>query len=168
MSERIFVGIDGGASKTAGILCDADGVVLARSQLPGCIIGPNCSCETGAVLSQVLDELCSLSGIAKDRIARCGMGLNGVDFSEHLEAQLEDVARHTGLSRDVIVLVNDGIAALWGSTAAASAAVFQHGSGITSAYRRRHGEEVLFDYLNAGHHFDLRSQLIHLVARMID
>ena len=84
------------------------------------------------------------------------------------DVQLEGVAKAIGLPQDKVTLVNDGIVALWGACAAESAAIVQHGSGFTAAWRRAYGEETLFDHLNAGGVFDMRHELACAVARMID
>ncbi|MHC4983381.1 MAG: hypothetical protein ACYTF6_09465, partial [Planctomycetota bacterium] len=98
----------------------------------------------------------------------CGIGLNGVDFDDELAVQRAAVAEAVGIGQEKLVLVNDGIAALWGATAAPAAAIIQHGSGITSAYRPDYGRETPFDNLNVGRIFDIRHESLPLVARMID
>jgi len=72
------------------------------------------------------------------------------------------------LPQERVVLVNDGIVALWGASPKPAATLLQHGSGFTGAYRARHGGEVLFDHLSIAGTFDMRAALVSLVARMIN
>ena len=168
MATDLYLGIDSGGSKTAGVLLDAGGRVLARGRAGGSAIVGEPSEKALAVLAGLLDALCGEAGATPADIAHFGIGQNGIDFEDEIPAQRQATAKALAIPAERITLVNDGIVALWGATPAPAATVFQHGSGKTSAYRADHGGETLFDNLDAGQTFDLRHALVPLVARMID
>jgi len=163
----LLLGIDGGASKTTGVLIDPEGRVLARARLGGsAVVGkPNPRCC--AVLASLMDALCTDSGITHGQVWHCGLGLNGVDFEDEFAEQHADISQALGLPPERITLVNDGIVALWAATAAPAATMLQHGSGFTAAYRSRIGAEQCFDHLGVTRVFDMREGLMVLLARMI-
>lgn len=163
-----FLGIDGGASKTAGAMLSGTGRLLATFRTGGSAIVGKPSIEACAVLAEVVVGLCRAAGCSRDRVSYCAIGLNGVDFADTQPMQHAEIARAIGLPPDRMTLVNDGIVALWAATPTPAATLLQHGSGFTGAYRRQHGEEVLFDHLHVGDTYDLRRGLVAAVARMID
>lgn len=163
-----YIGIDGGGTKTAGALADASGAVLAASQGGrSAIVGAPCP-ESCAVLQSVATQLCDAAGVRAAAVARFGLGLNGIDFAEEFPVQHAALARALAIPPDRLILVNDGIAALWGATPAPAAVILQHGTGFTAAYRSACGNERLFDHLDVGRCYDLRAEALALVARMID
>ncbi|MBA4388979.1 MAG: hypothetical protein C0404_13440 [Verrucomicrobia bacterium] len=166
--SSLFIGIDGGASKTAGVIIDKDGKVLARARAGGSAIQERPSAGALSVLNQVAQDLLKKAAAAPDDVCRIGIGLNGVDLDSEIEMQKREIAVALRFREESLDLVNDGIVALWGATAAKKACILQHGSGFTAAWRKSYGGETLFDHLNRGQLFDLRSRAITLVVRMID
>lgn len=164
---QVLVGIDGGWSKTAGVVVEPDGRVLARARMAGSAVIGKPKAESCQVLRGMVDRLCAEAAVGRDSVVRCGLGLNGVDFSDEFAMQHAVIGEAMGLPGERLSLVNDGIAALWGATPASAAVMVQLGSGNTTAYRSRHGGETLFDHLNVTQLFDMRSGLIVMVARMI-
>ncbi len=163
-----YLGIDGGSSKTAGILLDGDGQVLASHTLEGsAFIGPP-DAAARRVLRSLVGKLCRQAKLKVKDIRACGAGLNGVDFADEFAMQRREVAKVLGLPPKRLALVNDGIVALWGASASAAAVILQHGSAFTSAYRAAYGKETLFDHCDVGRGFDLRHEAVVRVARMID
>jgi N-acetylglucosamine kinase-like BadF-type ATPase len=163
----LLLGIDGGASKTRGVMVDPEGGVVARAQAAGSAIVGKPNPRSCSVLASLVDSLCADSGITRDGVWHCGLGLNGVDFEDDFAVQHADISAALGLPRERITLVNDGIVALWAATSAAAATMLQHGSGFTAAYRSRIGEERTFDHLGVTRVFDIREGLMVLLARMI-
>jgi N-acetylglucosamine kinase-like BadF-type ATPase len=166
--HKLYIGIDGGGTKTLGVLADETGTILAECKAgPSSIVGVP-SAESCAVLQSVQARLCELGGIRPDAVAWLGLGLNGVDFPEETLMQHGVLSRVLAMPPERFLLVNDGIAALWGATPAAAAAIIQHGTGFTAAYRSDYGAELPFDNLDAGRFYDLRLEALARVARMLD
>ena len=168
MSPRLYAGIDGGGSKTAGVIVDGTGQVLAACRAGGSAIVAHPSPEACAVLSDLLVELCRQAGVRPDGIRRVGLGLSGIDFEDELADQHAALGAALGIRPDRLELVNDGIVALWGATPAPAAAIVHHGTGFTGAYRAGWGGERLFDHLSVGRMLDVRQALLVKVARMLD
>lgn len=162
-----LVGLDCGGAKTAGVVCDGAGKIVARARGPGSAIVGLPGESFFAVVAPVLKDLFEAAGLAQGDVKRFAIGLSGVDFVDEAAAQAEHIAGRLGLG-DRLVLVNDGLIALWGASASARVVLVQHGSGITTAYRRAVGDEEIFDSLDVAHVFDLRRAAVARTARMID
>ena len=168
VARRLYMGIDGGGTKTMGALADETGTMLAECKAgPSAIVGVP-SAESCAVLQSVRDTLCERAGVRPADLAWLGLGLNGVDFPEETIMQHGVLARTMDIAPERFLLVNDGIVALWGATPAPAAVIVQHGTGFTAAYRSAYGAERPFDNLDAGRFYYLRLEAFALVARMID
>jgi N-acetylglucosamine kinase-like BadF-type ATPase len=166
--DKYYMGIDGGGTKTIGTLADDTGAILAQCQAgPSAIVGVPAPASC-AVLQAVTAQLCAAVGVSPAAIARLGLGLNGVDLPDETVMQHAVLSRALALPPERFILVNDGIVALWGATPAPAAAILQHGTGFTAAYRSAYGNERTFDHLDVGRFFDLRAEALALVARMID
>ncbi len=168
MKDALYLGIDGGASKTAAVLMDGTGAVRGTGGGPGSAVSGTPSDEACVVLAAAAGGALDEAGVSRGDVARCSIGLNGVDFEDERERQLDVLTARLGLSKERTSLVNDGIVALWGASPAERAAVLQVGSGFTSAFRCAFGGETLFDHLNVGRTLDIRRELTVAVARMID
>ncbi|PZQ64225.1 MAG: hypothetical protein DI570_06090 [Phenylobacterium zucineum] len=166
-SLGFLVGIDGGGAKTAAALCDPEGRVLARVRGAGSAIVGTPGEAFFAVVEPLLQTLCERADMPIDRVDRVVLGLSGVDYPDETRAQHELIAARLGLGAR-LRLVNDGLVALWGLSATERLALVQHGTGITTAYRRAFGEEAIFDSLDVAEVFDVRRAAVSLTARMID
>jgi N-acetylglucosamine kinase-like BadF-type ATPase len=164
----LLLGLDGGSAKTAGVIVTSEGRVRAQRRGPASAIVGAPSAGASSVLSSIVDALCSQADASRDDISSCGIGLSGIDFDDELPVQHPGIAAALGLPEERIILVNDAIVALWGATEAPAATLYQHGSGFTGAYRAQHGGEILFDHLGVASCFDVRQEVVTLVARMIN
>jgi N-acetylglucosamine kinase-like BadF-type ATPase len=165
---RLLLGLDGGASKTAGVIITDRGEIAARERAGGSAVIGAPGPESCAVLSSLVASLLSSAGVSRSDIAAWGVGLNGVDFEDELPLQRARIASALDASERTLTLVNDAIAALWGASPRPAATILHYGSGFTAAYRAGHGREHLFDHLHVARTFDMRSELIALVARMLN
>jgi N-acetylglucosamine kinase-like BadF-type ATPase len=168
MSAMFFVGIDGGASKTAGVLCDSEGQVLARCRKGGCVVSAPTSADSLTVLNNVVDELLTQCPGGPSADWYCGLGVSGIDFADQIPGQVQAIRQAMPQAQGRLTIVNDGIAALWGASPAARAGIIQHGTGLTSALRRELGGEQLYDCLDTSGLCDLRQEAVRVVSRMID
>ena len=163
-----FVGIDGGASKTAGVLCDSEGRVLARCRKGGCVVNAQPSADSLALLNSVVHELLAHAPAPQGADWHCGLGVSGIDFADLIPSQVQAIRQALRLPSERLTVVNDGIVALWGASSADRAGIIQHGSGLTSAFRRELGREQLYDCLDTSGLCDLRQEAVQVVCRMID
>lgn len=163
-----FLGLDGGGTKTLAVVLDSEGHTLSSVKGPKCPVIGEPTTEQSEVLTALVRDVLSRSGLGISSVRHCGIGLNGIDFEDEYPLQLETLAEALSLPTERITAVNDGIGALWGASGAQALVLIQHGTGYTSAYRQNYGEEKLFDHLNVGRMFDIRRGLMALIARMID
>ena len=97
MSPRVFVGIDGGNSKTAAVAVDAAGVVLARVRAGASAIVGTPSDEGLAPLVAVARELLEAASVGEPAVASWGIGISGIDFDDEQESQEAAVRRGLGI-----------------------------------------------------------------------
>ena len=162
-----YLGIDGGGAKTEGALLDERGGVRAEVRVGGSAIVGEPHPEACAVLRHVKSELLSRAKLPAETNLLCGLGLSGIDFDDEIQVQQACLAETLGVPPEQLKLVNDGIVALWGATAQGEAALLQHGTSFTSAYRSAYGEEELFDHLGVCRCFDIRTEALRCLARML-
>lgn len=162
-----LIGLDGGGAKTAAALCDGEGRVLARARGPGSAIVGLPGADFFAIVEPIVADLIRAAGVGLDRVDHMAMGLSGVDYPDETLVQHRLIAARLGLG-ERLVLVNDGLVALWGAAAAERLTLVQHGSGVTTAYRPRHGSEAIYDSLDVAAVYDLRRAAVAQTARMID
>lgn len=163
----LIVGFDGGGAKSAAVLCDGEGRILARARSGGSAIVGAPSPSFFDVVEPLLDDLARQAGAPIARVDRVVMGLSGVDYADETRKQWRAIASRLALG-ERLTLVNDGLVALWGASPAPRLTILQHGTGVTSAYRPEIGREAIYDSLDVAGVFDLRRAAISATARMID
>jgi N-acetylglucosamine kinase-like BadF-type ATPase len=124
--------------------------------------------EQAAVFADLAASACRQAGASLGDVGRIAIGANGVDFVEEWTVQHRELCRLAGFPPDRTALVNDGIPALWGASPDRRSAVIQLGSALTSACRPELGSETVFDALDLAGLYDLRRQVVPVVARMLD
>lgn len=167
MGGRLLIGLDSGGAKTAGVLCDESGRILARVRDIGAAIVGLPDLRFYKVVGRVLARLCEQARVSLADVERVAMGLSGVDYPDEQAEQHRLIAARFGLEGR-LELVNDGLVALWGVSRAEAVALFQHGSGVTTAYRAAPGGETIYDSLDVAEVYDLRRAAFAQTARMID
>src|SRR5437868_14117680 len=108
----LIIGLDGGWSKTAGVLCDRDGRVLAQVQARGCAVSGIPSREARRLIRNLVDKLGRDAGISRRDVIHIGVGLSGVDHADEAPGQHAALYKALSLAPTQLTLVNDGIAAL--------------------------------------------------------
>lgn len=163
----IFIGLDSGGAKTAGVLCDGDGRVLARARDVGAAIIGLPDQRFFDVIEPMIGHLCAQARISPIDVSHIAIGLSGVDYPDEQREQHRLIGQRLSCT-ERLTLVNDGLVALWGVSPAERCALVQHGSGITTARRERYGQEIIYDSIDVAEVYDLRRAAIALTARMID
>ena len=143
-----------------------DGRLVACAQGQRAALDANPTDEQAAAIAGVLTAV--LEGTSLAEIDQVAIGANGIDFASEWPGQHRELCRLTGLRPERSALVNDAIPALWGATPAPRSAIVQLGSALTSAYRPAPGAETVFDTLDLAGFYDLRREVVQVVARMLD
>lgn len=73
----VFLGVDGGGTKTALCLVNGEGRILARARAPGCYYFAGGMDLVERVLRQGVDEVCRQAGITSADIVHAFFGLPG-------------------------------------------------------------------------------------------
>jgi N-acetylglucosamine kinase-like BadF-type ATPase len=168
MAKDLFLGLDGGGTKTAALLVDGTGKVLARHRDRGSAIVGKPSPEACEVIRGTLAALLKQAGARQEDLGHVALSLSGIDFDYEVPMQKEAFSRELGIPLECLALVNDGVAALWGATSVPTALVLMVGTAYVGVSRSRQGQEKLFDQLNVGGLYDIRAEALRMVARMMD
>ena len=86
VSRRLLIGLDSGGAKTAAVLCDETGRVLARVRDIGAAIVGLPDLRFYKVVGRALARLCEQAKVALANVERVAMGLSGVDDPDALGA----------------------------------------------------------------------------------
>lgn len=162
----MLLGIDGGQTKTVGILLSFDGEIIAQKRVDPM---PHCgelTPEYFAILRKLVKDLCEEAAITSDDVSYLCGGICGVD--SEAQAREKEALMREQLQIKNVTLVNDAVTALWGATDAEHAIILQHGTAFTSAYRDGYDNTQVFDSVDIGGIYDIREELLKIIARMID
>jgi N-acetylglucosamine kinase-like BadF-type ATPase len=134
------VGIDGGGTKTAGLLVDLEGRIRARA-----IVGPTNYQIVGAEgvrreVSRLVDDLFRSAEVAPQRLACIALGLAGVGRPGEPEAVAEVVDR-LGLAQEVVV-DHDAMIALVGALVDRPGLIIIAGTGSIVLGRNERGDRA--------------------------
>lgn len=168
MTAKCYLGIDGGATNTGAVIINNRGAILATARGLGSAVVAEPSPESREVLLCISRKVLAAAGLTTDDIAHCAIGLAGVDFDDELAVQFNSLCDCLQIHSQHTTLVNDAIVALWGASSSETSAILQLGTAFTSAFRSRYGSETLFDHLNTGNTYDIRTELCVIISRMID
>lgn len=164
----MYVGIDGGQTKTVGVILSAEGEILAQREIGGMPFNGELTENFLRQFRELLEQLCEKAMILKSEIKQFCGGLCGIDNEQQKVEKAAILSKALTLPKEKITLVNDAIIALWAGTNSPAALLLQHGTAFTSAVRDSNGVTRLFDSTDIGRIFDIRQELLILVARMID
>lgn len=115
MSEKFFVGVDTGATKTHGLITDTTGHVLAFEQG-----GPGNPQSIGGyralerLLAELARRVCQTAGISIKEIHAAGLGLAGYDWPSQHE-RFYQMIRSAGFP-EASFLVNDAALGVYAGT----------------------------------------------------
>jgi N-acetylglucosamine kinase len=127
MTEKRFIGIDGGGTKTAAVLLDS-----ARREIARAVSGPSNYYSVGramaeASLHEAINQLLSQAGLAVTDVTAIGLGMAGVDRPGDREVVQRMLSRFGHFAR--IVITNDAEAALVGGVGRRYGIVLIAGTG---------------------------------------
>ena len=165
---KYAIGIDGGGTKTLGILADRDGRVLASASVGG-TNHQICGASTaGQRLAGLAFALLEAAGVSTREIGFLCMGLAGADRREDvclLERHLPEFLREIphGIWNDVWIAFATGTVSEWG-------AVSVSGTGHNAAVRTPEGQTfginaLKFPLGNAGGGRMLTDWALHMAFR---
>jgi len=134
------VGVDGGGTKTAGLLVDLEGRVRARA-----VVGPTNYQIVGAEgvrreISRLVGELFQEAGIEPQQLACIALGLAGVGRPGEPETVAQAVGQ-LDLAREVVV-DHDAMIALVGALVDRPGLIIIAGTGSIALGRNERGERV--------------------------
>jgi N-acetylglucosamine kinase-like BadF-type ATPase len=132
-----YLGVDGGGSKTAFALVDADGVVLARATAPTSYYFNDGFDVVERVLAQGISAICELASIDRTDIDGAFFGIPGYGEASADIPKLDAVGGHV-LGHDRYGCDNDMVCGWAGSLAGADGINVISGTG-SMTYGERHG-----------------------------
>jgi N-acetylglucosamine kinase-like BadF-type ATPase len=138
MTEKRFIGIDGGGTKTAAVLLDGDRREMARA-----VSGPSNYYSVGravaeASLRAAIGRVLSLAGLTASEVTAIGLGMAGVDRPGDREVVQAMLSRFGPFAR--ILITNDAEAALVGGVGRRHGLVLIAGTGAIAYGVNAQGE----------------------------
>ncbi len=164
----MFLGIDGGQTKVEGVLISSTGEILAQKRTGPMPFMGEFTDECLLLFSELIRDICDDAECSLEDITHLCGGLCGIDTETQARDKTALLSEHLSFPQDKITLVNDAIIALWAGTDKPHVLLLQHGTAFTSAYRNSWSETEVFDSTDIGRIYDIRDELLVLVARMID
>jgi len=111
MAPNYVIGIDGGGTKTSGVLMHEDGTVLAEVRFPGSNPHASSQDQVREVLTGLLDELSRNSGIALSHVQAFCLCMAGVDRPKD-RALIEGMIRPRLAPAQKLIVANDAVAGI--------------------------------------------------------
>jgi N-acetylglucosamine kinase-like BadF-type ATPase len=138
----MFLGVDGGGTKTAFALVDGSGQVLGRAQAPSSYYFSDGIELVGRVLKQGVDEICAAAGVSPAQIDYAFFAIPGYGEAAGDLPVLDAVPREV-LGHDRYACDNDMVCGWAGSLGAVDGINVISGTGsMTYGERRGHGVRV--------------------------
>ncbi len=136
-SSQLIIGIDGGATKSTGILVDATGTTIDRITLKGCSLTANLQNAPSRIMS-ALDELCSRHNLKFRDIQAIGLGLAGASNDDGRDKVFGNLDRVQLSNRTIIM--TDAEAAYEIACPGGEGILLSVGTGVICLARDRDGE----------------------------
>ena len=163
-----LIGIDGGSSKTKGLLSDHTGRILAEYTASGSnyhIIGRE---ATGQILKSVICNLLMAAGLKKDQLSFAMLALSGADLPSDFKILDEIVAdcvpgASYAVTNDVWAIMRSGLRQPWGAVAIC-------GTGSNAGVTRPDGRRFILRALSyevggCGGGHDMAVEALHYMFR---
>ncbi len=167
----IFVGVDGGATKTRAMVVDAQGQILGEGRSGACNIQVVQPCQVASFMAAALEQALERAGVAWAHVGRLVVGFAGLD-REVDRATSRAVMEELALPVPWLV-VNDGVVAWAGALAGEPGLVVISGTGAIALAVNADGQSARSDGWghwvgDEGSAFDLGRRGIQAVLRAWD
>ena len=166
-----IIGIDGGGTKTVGVLTTETGQQLAQVQSGPANYHVVGEVQTRAVLESIVGELCEKAGVSRTVPIRCCLGMAGLGRAADREV-IGRICDELGISEDRI-LTHDARIALVGGAGKQEGVIIISGTGAIAYGINAHGKEARasgWGYLigDEGSGYDIAIKGLQAVARAAD
>ena len=167
-----IIGIDGGGTRTVGILTTETGQCLARVQSGPSNYHVVGEAKTQAVLESVIGELCEKAGIPSTGAIHFCLGMAGLGRSEDRKV-VGRISDELGISKNRRILTHDAHIALVGGTEKQQGVIVISGTGAIVYGINANGDEARasgWGYLlgDEGSGYDIAIKGLRAVARAAD
>ena len=167
-----IIGIDGGGTRTVGILTTETGQCLAQVQSGPSNYHVVGEAKTQAVLENVIGELCEKSGILSESSIHFCLGMAGLGRSEDRKV-VGRISDELGISKNRRILTHDAHIALVGGTEKQQGVIVISGTGAIVYGVNTNGDEARasgWGYLlgDEGSGYDIAIKGLRAVARAAD
>ena len=167
-----IVGIDGGGTRTVGILTTKTGQCLARVQSGPSNYHVVGEAKTQAILESVIGELCGKSGIPSASAIHFCLGMAGLGRAEDRKV-VGRICDELGISKNRRILTHDAHIALVGGTEKQQGVIVISGTGAIVYGVNTNGDEARasgWGYLlgDEGSGYDIAIKGLRAVARAAD
>jgi len=166
-SAKLLVGVDGGNTKTAAVICDAEGQAL------GFAVGGASNWESmgetraAAVILQVIDEALGQAGFGRGDLLHVHMGLAGQDWPED-EPRMRTALLQAGWCAG-LTLENDGFLTIRAGAPEGRGVGVTAGTGICCAIIRPDGSKFVYAaFTDLGGGYDTSGETVRAVIRAED
>ncbi|PFG14927.1 N-acetylglucosamine kinase [Bacillus sp. es.036] len=170
LNKKVYMGIDGGGTKTVGLICNQDGVILSKSIVGSTNVKSRPEVEVRAAIHQVTTEL--MSGVKEGELCSVFVSTAGGDREEDQLRWKKWVLEVLSGYEGVLEVRNDAYGALASGTFSMEGTVLIAGTG-SIAYaldrvdsRRVGGWGYLFGDEGSG--YDIGQHALRTVAMMHD
>lgn len=169
-SSALFIGVDGGGTKTAAALCNQDGEILAQASGDSTNMQSRPWPAVEATLHELTASLLAQAGARREQVAVILFGLAGADRPQ---ARTRIFASFADWTKTKVLIDNDAVTALYSGTWGEPGIVLIAGTGSIASGVSRTGERFRvggWGYLlgDEGSGFDLGRRGLTAVLRAYD
>jgi len=143
MASKVFLGIDGGGTKTRAVLLDENGREIVRAVSGSSNVHAVGPAVAGASLREVIEEVLSAADLTVAGVTAAGLGLAGVARPQDRRL-VQDLLAHIAPFRNVVI-THDAEAALVGGIGRRHGVVLIAGTGAISYGVNSRGESQRAD-----------------------
>ncbi len=164
---KLLVGVDGGNTKTASVVCDAEGRALGYAQGGGSNWENQGESKAAAVILEAIDKALDQAGCDRNDVLHAHMGLAGMDWPED-EPRLRNTLLQAGWRAD-LTLENDGFLTIRAGAPEGHGLGVTAGTGICCAIIHPDGSKFVYAaFTDLGGGYDTGGEALRAVIRAED